>query len=61
METYRMGMQKVRSDMTSYRCRHCGKTVKRDSIKAWIKSYCSETGKDVRLQRVENSGAVRHK
>lgn len=56
-----MGMQKVRSDMTSYRCRHCGKTVKRDSIKAWIKSYCSETGKDVRLQRVENSGAVRHK
>ena len=32
-----------------YRCPHCGKTVKRDSSKAWIKSYCEKTGKNTRL------------
>ena len=36
-----------------YRCVHCGKTVRRDSEKRWIKSYCDGTGRTVRLQRVE--------
>lgn len=38
--------------MSTYRCRHCGKTVKRESAKQWIKSYCTATGKNVRLWRV---------
>lgn len=35
--------------MNKYLCAYCGKVVERDSDKAWIKSYCSATGKDVRL------------
>lgn len=35
----------------SYRCKHCGKTVKRESVKRWITSYCAATGKVVRLWR----------
>ena len=37
--------------MTTYFCRHCGATVKRDSDKAWMKSYCSIIGKTVRIVR----------
>jgi hypothetical protein len=37
-----------------YRCAHCGKITfrKTDRLlpKRWIKSYCEETGKNVRLQ-----------
>lgn len=39
--------------MAKYRCKHCKKVVERDSDKQWIKSYCEETGKNVRLQRVK--------
>jgi phage FluMu protein Com len=39
--------------MTNYRCKHCGKVVKRDSDKQWIKSYCDTTGRNVRLQRIK--------
>ncbi len=35
-----------------YRCDHCGNTVLRESDKAWIKSYCMKSGKNVRLIRV---------
>lgn len=34
-----------------YKCVHCNKVVKRESDKQWIKSYCDETGKNVRLQK----------
>lgn len=49
-----------------YHCSHCGKTVERDSNKAWIKSFCETTGKDVRLMRVkknrgESNGTQRRK
>lgn len=33
----------------SYKCKHCGKIVKRESDKQWISSYCDETGKNARL------------
>jgi len=36
-----------------YRCPYCGKVVERDSDKAWIKSWCETTGKDVRLQIIK--------
>ncbi len=35
--------------MKKYRCKYCGKTVLRQSKKAWIKSYCALSGKTVRL------------
>ncbi len=38
--------------MTTYYCRHCGAKIKRQSLKAWIKSYCSIIGKTVRIVRV---------
>lgn len=37
---------------TKYHCKHCGRTVIRDSEKAWIKSYCDDTGRWVHLMRV---------
>ncbi len=37
----------------AYKCTHCGKVVNRESNKKWIKSYCDETGKDVRLMLVK--------
>ena len=40
-----------------YRCKHCGKVVGRFSDKAWVKSYCSKTGKDVHLMRVERKAS----
>ncbi len=43
--------------MTLYLCKACGKTTKRDPTKAWILSYCCETGKDVRLTRVRQKSA----
>ena len=35
--------------MAKYHCKHCGKTVERDSDKQWVKSYCDATGKTVHL------------
>lgn len=35
--------------MNLYRCSHCGKITERPSLKQWVKSYCSKTGKDTRL------------
>jgi len=35
--------------MNLYKCKHCGKIVERDSIKAWIKSWCEVTDKFTRL------------
>ena len=37
--------------MNKYKCVHCKKVVERDSSKQWIKSYCVETEKTVRLQK----------
>jgi phage FluMu protein Com len=33
----------------TYKCTKCHKLYKRDSTKAWIKSYCSQTGQEARL------------
>jgi ribosomal protein L37AE/L43A len=35
--------------MNLYHCKHCGKTVKRNSDKVWVKSYCEKSGKTVHL------------
>lgn len=35
-----------------YRCRHCGKVVWLQSDKAWVKSWCSTTQREVHLVRV---------
>jgi DNA-directed RNA polymerase subunit RPC12/RpoP len=32
-----------------YKCSKCKQVYERDSDKAWIKSYCSNTGTDARL------------
>jgi hypothetical protein len=40
-----------------YYCKHCKKTVSRNSKKAWVKSYCEEYGKTVHLIRMQNSKA----
>lgn len=37
--------------MNDYRCRHCGRVVKRKSTKQWVKSYCGKSGRDVHLVR----------
>lgn len=36
-----------------YYCKHCGKTFIRDSEKAWIKSWCDTTHKEVRIIKVK--------
>ena len=33
----------------NYRCKHCGHVIKINNTKKWIKSYCYETDKSVRL------------
>lgn len=38
-----------------YKCVHCGHIIGRDSSKKWIPSYCSEKGKNVRLQLIKES------
>lgn len=35
-----------------YRCGKCGKIMPRQSDKAWIKSYCDNTGQDVRIMKM---------
>ncbi len=37
--------------MNTYRCNHCGRTVRRESDKRWMKSLCGRTGKMTRLWR----------
>lgn len=44
--------------MARYVCRHCGHTVDRKSIKAWIKSYCATAGRVVHLQRLKTPEIV---
>lgn len=46
--------------MNKYRCKHCNKTLKRDSNKKWIKSYCEKTGKDVHLILIERKENENH-
>lgn len=38
----------------TYKCKHCGETVKRKSDKKWIESYCLKTGKNAHLTLQEN-------
>lgn len=38
--------------MAKYQCKHCKKILVRDSIKAWIKGYCSTSGKNVHLIKI---------
>ena len=47
--------------MNLYYCKTCGKSVQRDSKKAWMKSYCEASGKITRITRVKASGRIRHK
>lgn len=42
--------------MNTYRCKHCGRSLKRKSDKAWVASFCEETGRDVHLMRVAKGG-----
>lgn len=39
--------------MAKYYCPACRDVVWRDSEKKWVKSYCEQTGRDVRLQRLK--------
>ena len=41
-----------RPKLVKYHCKHCGKTMERESNKAWIKSFCELNGKNVRLVRL---------
>jgi hypothetical protein len=38
--------------MANYLCPACKKTLWRDSEKQWVKSYCEQKGRDVRLQKI---------
>ncbi|MEJ7932557.1 hypothetical protein WG922_21485 [Ramlibacter sp. AN1015] len=38
--------------MNNYRCVHCGRVVLRESVKAWVRSFCERTGRTVHLLRV---------
>ena len=40
-------------DKNEYRCTHCKKIVLRISDKQWIKSWCKEADRYVRLQIVK--------
>jgi hypothetical protein len=40
--------------VSQYRCKHCGRVVKRESNKAWIKSWCDKTQRNVHLIRVKS-------
>ena len=42
--------------LNTYRCGQCGKIVKRESTKKWIKSYCDATGKNARLMLRRDKG-----
>lgn len=44
----------IRTPENLYRCAHCKKIVLRPVEKAWIPSYCEETGKIVRLVRIKH-------
>jgi uncharacterized protein YbaR (Trm112 family) len=39
--------------MANYLCPACKKTLWRDSEKQWVKSYCEQKGRDVRLQKLK--------
>ena len=39
--------------MNKYKCKHCGAIVERDSDKAWMKSWCDKTQKDVHLIKID--------
>jgi len=38
--------------LNMYKCPQCNKILERESVKKWIESYCYETGKNVRLQKI---------
>lgn len=37
--------------MSKYYCKHCGRTVMRESKQAWINSFCTKVGKVTMLVR----------
>ncbi len=45
-------MRKKGGEMTKYRCVHCGKVLRRRSMKQWLKSYCSTACMIAHLQRL---------
>lgn len=47
--------------MNLYYCKHCNKSLQRDSDKAWIKSYCETVEKFTRLMQVRVRGRKYHK
>lgn len=36
-----------------YFCRYCGKTIRREGVKAWRKTYCEKADKEVRVYKVK--------
>ena len=47
-------IQRSWKKLNKYRCPACKKILLRDSEKKWIKSYCREKGRDVRIMKVNN-------
>lgn len=41
--------------MNLYKCTHCNKILERNSNKKWIPSICSNVGKRVRLQLINQN------
>lgn len=41
--------------LKKYRCPHCHHIVERRSTKAWIRSWCVKTNRNVRIQRVKET------
>jgi len=39
--------------MNEYKCLHCGKIMKYDTDKKWIKSFCEKANKTVHLMIIE--------
>lgn len=43
---------KIEPLINKYKCPYCGIVVTRNSNKKWIKSYCAQLGKSVRIQLI---------
>lgn len=42
--------------MNLYKCKYCKKIVERESNKKRIKSFCTDTGKNVKLKKMQKNG-----
>lgn len=53
MKTKKKARQKDGLVFNKYRCSHCGKIVKRNDTRKWIKSYCTKIDKTVHLYMIK--------